>query len=173
MRDTAYMRSLREESLHKLFWWSLAVKAAQSAAEAALGVVVMFISTETMLEGAKYLSAFLPGILETMVMSAVHAIAVEGRLFMILYLLSHGIVRLALIIGVYRDKHWAYPALMALLAMFIVSQMVTYSVSHSVVLLVFSVIDAVILWLTWHEYRVHLALKAKMAQRAAEPALQH
>ena len=71
-----------------------------------------------------------------------------------IYLLSHGVAKIVLVALVLRDKLWAYPWLIALLLAFIAYQIYRIAWVHfSVGLTALTVFDAVLVWLTWREYR--------------------
>ena len=67
--------------------------------------------------------------------------------------MSHGVIKLWLIIGLLRRKLWYYPLAIAVFGLFIVYQLYRYSFTNSVWLLVLSAVDAAVIALTWHEYR--------------------
>ncbi len=71
-----------------------------------------------------------------------------------IYLLSHGITKVVLVVLVLKDKLWAYPLIIALLLVFIVYQVyrLTYKVSFGLVVL--TLFDMLVVWLTWREYRI-------------------
>jgi len=77
----------------------------------------------------------------------------ETQVFGGLYLVSHGVVKLFLIIGLVRNKLWAYPASLAVFALFILYQLIRFTRTHSVWLLALTVLDLIVMWLIWHEYR--------------------
>jgi uncharacterized membrane protein len=86
-------------------------------------------------------------------------------LFGAVYLLSHGIAKVVLVVLVLRDKLWAYPWLIGLLLAFIAYQLYQITVVHfSAGLTALTVFDALLVWLTWREYRAKRA-----RQRAAGP----
>ena len=72
--------------------------------------------------------------------------------FAAIYLVSHGAIKLWLIIGLLREKLWYYPTAMVIFALFIVYQFYHFSFTHSVFLLFITVVDFVVIILTWHEY---------------------
>jgi uncharacterized membrane protein len=74
------------------------------------------------------------------------------QLFAAAYLLIHGVVKVALVWALYRRKLWAYPAAIAIFAAFAVYQMYRYFVSPSLAMIALTVLDAVIIVLTWIEY---------------------
>ena len=71
---------------------------------------------------------------------------------MALYLLSHGVIKLFVIIGLLQQKLWYYPTALVIFGLFIVYQLYRFSFTHSPWLLVLTVLDIIVMWLTWHEY---------------------
>ncbi|MHB8885982.1 MAG: DUF2127 domain-containing protein [Methylovirgula sp.] len=62
-------------------------------------------------------------------------------------------MKLWLIIGLLRKKLWYYPVAIVVFGLFIAYQLYRYAFSHSVWLLLITVLDVVVIGLTWHEYR--------------------
>jgi uncharacterized membrane protein len=73
--------------------------------------------------------------------------------------LSHGIVKLFLVVGLLRNKLWAYPAAIVVFVLFIAYQLYRLSSAPSPLLVLLTVFDVVVIGLTWHEYRIVLGLK--------------
>lgn len=69
------------------------------------------------------------------------------------YLLWHGVVKVALVTGLLLKKRWAYPVAIVAFTGFLVYQLYRYSHTSSPELLVLSVVDVVVIMLTWLEYR--------------------
>jgi len=82
--------------------------------------------------------------------------------FVIIYLLFHGIVKLTAIILLWKRQLWAYPLSILVFAGFIVYQMVQFSSSHSILLLLLTALDVLAIILTILEYRA-----TKKGRRAA------
>jgi len=80
-------------------------------------------------------------------------LSVSTRHFTAVYLLSHGVIKLWLIVGLLREKLLYYPTAIGIFGLFIVYQFYRFSFTHSVFLLLITVLDAVVIALTWHEYR--------------------
>lgn len=77
-----------------------------------------------------------------------------ATLFASIYLLSHGLAKVVLVVAVLRDQVWAYPAMMALLAAFIAYQLyrlVVVRVTLGLTLL--TAFDVFVVALTWREYQ--------------------
>jgi uncharacterized membrane protein len=83
------------------------------------------------------------------------------RLFASLYLLSHGVTKIALVAALWMNKLWAYPLTMLIFGGFSVYQMYRYSHTHSVAMLVLTIFDVLLIYLTWVEWREQEALRAR------------
>ena len=75
-------------------------------------------------------------------------------LFASIYLLSHGLVKVLLAIALWLDELWAYPLAIGIFGAFSMYQIYRYTHTHAIALLVLTVSDVAIVWLTWQEYRV-------------------
>lgn len=69
------------------------------------------------------------------------------------YLVSHGLIKLMMVIGLWRGWLWSYPAAIAGLAGFVVYQLYRYSFTHSPFLLALSIFDLFFMWLIYKEWR--------------------
>ncbi|HEY6443679.1 MAG TPA: DUF2127 domain-containing protein [Candidatus Acidoferrales bacterium] len=83
-----------------------------------------------------------------------------GKHFATWYLLSHGAVKLILVIALWMNELWAYPAMIVVLAGFISYQIYRFVLTHSMPMIFLSVFDLLVIALTWSEYR---------RQRASRP----
>lgn len=82
-----------------------------------------------------------------------HDFSISSQHFGIFYLLSHGITKCILVQFLLRKKSWAYPLTILFLILFIVYQLYRYSYSHSAWLILLTIFDILMIWLTWTEYR--------------------
>jgi uncharacterized membrane protein len=98
------------------------------------------------------------------VLNASQRFADHGTTFASLYLLSHGIVKLALVICLLLNKIWAYPLTIVVFTVFIVYQVHRFMYTHSWTLIALTIFDAVIVYLTWKEYQ---AQRAKRSEKIA------
>ncbi len=69
------------------------------------------------------------------------------------YLMSHGIIKCILILLLLRKKLWAYPLSIVTLILFITYQIYRYTFTQSVLLLLLTVFDIVMIGLTFLEYK--------------------
>ena len=69
------------------------------------------------------------------------------------YLLLHGAVKVVLVTALLLNKLWAYPCMIAVLLIFIGYQMYRIALHPGAGLIALTVFDAMIVALTWREYR--------------------
>ena len=74
--------------------------------------------------------------------------------FLRFYLLSHGIVKAVLVVGLMREKLWAYPASFAVFGAFIAYQLYRYTFTHDIGLILLTIFDLFVIYLAVHEYRL-------------------
>ena len=89
------------------------------------------------------------------------SLTVAASLFGALYLLLHGVVKIVLVWAVLKDYLWAYPWMIAFLLVFILFQGYQLRVSFSWPMVLLTLFDIFVVWLTWHEYGVHRARLAR------------
>lgn len=78
---------------------------------------------------------------------------ISAQYFGVFYLSSHGIVRLILIILLWKRKPWAYPLTIVSLILFIIYQIYRYILQPSSGLIILTIFDIVMIILTFIEYR--------------------
>jgi uncharacterized membrane protein len=145
--------------LDRAFKIGLLLKAADGVLEIAGGIALLFLTPTDIQHFVRALTAhelsqdphdFLANHL---LHSTVH-LTKGTTLFGAVYLLSHGIAKVALVVLVLRNKLWAYPWLIALLLAFIIYQLYRIIAVHfSFGLAALTIFDAVLVWLTWREYQ--------------------
>jgi len=96
------------------------------------------------------------------ILNVAHQFSLGGKKFVILYLLSHGIIRLILVIGLLKKKLEAYYLSFIVFSGFIIYQLYRYSHTRSAWLLGLSIFDLFFLWLIWKEYTY---VVARIAER--------
>jgi uncharacterized membrane protein len=154
--------ALSDKRLHEAFQVGIILKGLNALAELTLGVVLYFTSVEA-----------LTGLIHVLVRDEIlgnpddwvarwvlHAadhMSVAGERFAAWYLISHGVVKLALVAGLLREKMWAYPASLAVMGAFIAYQLYRMTFAFSWGLIALTAFDVVVVWLIWHEYRARRA----------------
>ena len=150
---------MNEHQIHRIFRISVVLKGLHALVECICGIALFFISTRTIahwvdLLTQEELTEDPNDFLATHLASAAHHFSVGTETFYAFYLLSHGLVKVLLVAGLLKEKLWAYPASLIVLAAFIGYQLYRYSHMHSIGLIVLTVFDLVIIVLVWHEWRV-------------------
>jgi uncharacterized membrane protein len=77
---------------------------------------------------------------------------VGGTLFASIYLLAHGLVKVVLVVAVLKKQLWAYPVMIFFLVAFILYQAYLIALSFSIALLLLTLFDLFVVWLTWEEF---------------------
>lgn len=91
-----------------------------------------------------------------------------GLTVIILFLLTHGIVKLALVYALLRRILWAYPYALGVLALFLIYQIYVAIVQPSLGMTVFVLLDVIIVWVVWSEWR-QLRQEAREHQETQAP----
>ncbi|NTG49329.1 DUF2127 domain-containing protein [Agrobacterium rhizogenes] len=163
---------MNERRIHQLFEISILLKGAHALIECIGGLVLALISTDTIVRLVNLLTQ--DELIEnpndfiaTHLLSWAQNFSLASKHFYAFYLLTHGLVKVLLVIGLLRGKLWAYPASLAALGLFIVYQLYRFTETHGVGLLILTAFDLLIMVLIWHEYRLvrqHLPQQAEQKQ---------
>jgi uncharacterized membrane protein len=87
--------------------------------------------------------------------AASDALSAGGIRFAAIYLLAHGIVKVALVTAVLKGRSWAYPSMIVFLVCFIAYQLFRLSMAPTTPLIALTVFDAVLVCLAWRQWRNH------------------
>ena len=158
---------MNENRIHQIFQVSVLLKGAHALIECLGGIALALVSTSSI---ANFVNAITQDELikdpndfvAIHLLTMAHNFSVQTQHFYAFYLLSHGLVKVALVIGLLREKLWAYPASLIVLALFVLYQLYRFSYTHGLGLIVLTLFDIVVMGLIWHEYglmRRHLPLK--------------
>jgi uncharacterized membrane protein len=94
------------------------------------------------------------------ILKTAHHLTGASLVFGAIYLLSHGVVKIILVFEVLREHLWAYLGLITVTALFVIYQTYRLTVKFSISLLLLTLFDLLIIYLTQKEYRQVLAAKA-------------
>ena len=97
--------------------------------------------------------------------AASQKLASGSPLFASLYLLSHGLVKVVLVVCLWANRLWAYPLTIAVFGAFMVYHLYRFTHTHSWALIILTLFDGLLIFLTWKEYQDQKALKAKQEKR--------
>src|SRR5665213_4516183 len=85
---------------------------------------------------------------------ATDTLSLDTRMFASVYLVFHGAIKLWLVVSLLRGLKWAFPVALGFLGAFTAYQLYRFAHTHSIALLVFSVVDLFIMGMVWREYAV-------------------
>lgn len=146
---------------HDLFEFGILIKGFNGAWETVSGLLVLFLSKATL---SSWFSLLIVRneLLEdphdkfiNFLADALQNFSNNTKTFAALYILSHGLLNIFLVIHLRRDKHWAYLVTIGATVMFMLYQIYRISLHHSLILAVITIFDAFFIMLAWHEYKYH------------------
>jgi uncharacterized membrane protein len=154
-----------EDFTDRAFRTSLYLKGLDGLLETFGGILLLLIKPEQINHFAKWitqgeLSQDKHDFIANHILKTAHNLTGASLIFGALYLLSHGLVKVVLVFEVLRGHLWAYLALITVTALFVVYQVYRLAIKFSLSLLLLTVFDLLIIYLTQKEYRRHLAAKA-------------
>src|ERR1700731_3697107 len=135
---------MNERRVHQIFEISVLLKGAHALIECIGGLALTFVSTNTIKGLVNALSQeeliedpndFVAGHL----LSLAQNFTVSTQRFYAFYLLSHGLIKVFLVVGLLRNKLWAYPVSLVVLGLFIIYQLYRFSYTHGAGLIVLTV----------------------------------
>jgi uncharacterized membrane protein len=150
---------MNERQIHQIFEISVLLKGVHALIECIGGIVLAFVNTSTITNLVNALTQEElvedpKDFVETHLLSLAQDFTVSTQRFYAVYLLSHGLIKLLLVIGLLRNKLWAYPVSLFTLGLFIVYQLYRFSYTHGLGLIVLTLLDVVVVGLIWHEFRL-------------------
>lgn len=148
---------LDEKKVHLIFEVSLFLKGAFAFFEIVGGILAYYVPKYFFL---KFVATLTQGeliedprdLIANYFLHAAEHLSVSTQHFAAIYLVSHGAIKLWLIVGLLRERLWYYPTALIVFALFIGYQLYRFSFTHSLFLLFVTAVDIVVIVLTWHEY---------------------
>jgi uncharacterized membrane protein len=153
-------------AIDKAFRISLYLKGLDGLLEIIGGILLLVIKPEQINHFARWvtegeLSQDPHDFIANHILKTAHDLTGASLIFGAIYLLSHGIAKVFLIVQIFRDRLWAYQALIVVIGLFVVYQVYRMAVKFSVSMLLLTLFDLLVIYLTQNEYRKHTArLKA-------------
>lgn len=80
-------------------------------------------------------------------------LAAGHNFFAAAFLLTHGLVKLVLVVCLLLNKLWAYPYALIALGLFFIYQLYALATSPGLGMAALCVLDAIIIWLVWREWQ--------------------
>ena len=98
-----------------------------------------------------------------------HSLTPGTQLYAAVYFLLHGVIKVGLVAALLSRRYRLYPAAIVVLVLFMIYQIYRISTGESLALdITLTVIDAVVVWLTWLEYRRHTIMAANGGPKIEE-----
>jgi uncharacterized membrane protein len=153
------MNDGNEKTIYELFRVSIWLKALGSMGEMLAGISIAFIPSTFVLHTALlFAQGDIDGdsddFLAHGLVSAAHSFVRSNNLLIGVYLFIRGLVQFLLVLALFKNKVWAYPLLLLVLLILVITQGYAIYVSHSIVASVITVIDLITMVLVWHEYGI-------------------
>jgi uncharacterized membrane protein len=150
---------MQERRIHQIFVLSLLFKGVHAVIEIIGGIALYLVSTEAIVRTINDWSY--DELLEDRhdwianhLLEFSRTFSVAEHDFYAFYLLSHGIIKAILLVGLMREKLWAYPASFVIFGAFIAYQLYRYTHTHDFGLILLSIFDLFVISLAVHEYRL-------------------
>ncbi len=154
-----YMLTGKEKTaLHDLFLIGIVIKGIDGLLEMLGGIAFLFLSPssipnllkalfqkELIQDPTDIVANFFIHIAQTLTSSSIS--------FISLYLVLHGLIKVGLFAGLWLNKMWAYPVAGVVMSLFVLYQLAMLFNTHSIILLIFTLIDIVIISLLRLEYK--------------------
>lgn len=153
------METTNEKRIRLYFDISVLIKGAISFLEIVAGVVVFFVPIATLVGWVAWLTqrelAEDPGnILAAHVLQLVQGLSAASGTFIAVYLLTRGLIKLALIIAMLKNQLWAYPSSLVVLGLFVAYQIYEFAIGHSVFIAALTIFDLIVMYFIWREYKI-------------------
>ena len=152
------MQFKAKTKLDKAFEISILLKAVDGIIEIIGGLLLLFVSAATInkiavLLTSEELSQDPHDFIASHVLHYAQHINHGSLIFGSIYLLTHGLVKVILVVEILRNRLWAYPGLIIVTSTFMLYQIYQFGYSGSISLLSLTVFDGFVVWLTVLEYR--------------------
>jgi uncharacterized membrane protein len=143
----------------KVFEYGILIKGIDGVIEALTAVALIFISPQRLqglvvLATHRELSTDPNDFISNFLIHTSHNFTNSARLFFIVYLAIHAAVKIVSVVGLLRNKMWAYP--FALISLGLLTLYQVYDIifgAGSIFVVLLTVFDVAILALIWREYK--------------------
>jgi uncharacterized membrane protein len=149
---------LSKEKLHAFFEVGVAIKAVDSIAEAALGILFLTLTSQTV---NKIIFFIFGDELTEQPRDAIWNVLLHGfnglsasmQSFLAIIFLAHGAVKILLVLGLVKKKLWVYPDATAAFGCFVAYQIYHIIYASSLILELLTALDVLFIWLIIQEYQ--------------------
>jgi uncharacterized membrane protein len=149
---------------HRLFAVALLLKGFNGLVELAGGVLALFVPLQRVNQLVLWLTASElenhPN--DSVAVALAHAaekLSMGAKLYASFYLLAHGLVKLFLVYSLWRERIWAFPVALSLMAALVCYSIYRFTHTHAIGLLLFAAIDLFIMSVIGREYLMRRAVE--------------
>jgi len=155
---------------HGIFVASLILKAIDAVLEIAGGFLAFFVSPSTL---NHIVSALVRreliedpnDFIASNLLAMAHQYVPSVQVFIGIYLLAHGILKIFLVYNLLKNRLWSYPLAIIIFSMFAIYQTYKYIQSPHIGLLLLTILDIVVVVLTYLEWRRTTGQNPKTAKQ--------
>lgn len=148
--------------LDRVFSISLILKGINGALEILGSIALVSVSPDTVRHMLRWVSSHWIEAVDGRTSTVGHWVAhladrlnTDATIFGALYLVLHGVVKIILVIALLRERLWAYPAAIVTLTLFVLYQCWELFAHFSWWMLLLTVFDLLIIWMTAREWQLH------------------
>lgn len=150
---------IKEKEYLGLFRTTLYLKSVGAISDILSGIFVWFVSKAFLITFFlnffhNELSDNPKDLIASFIVNVAASFSVSSQYFLGAYLFFHGVIKLFLVINLFRRKIWAYPVSIVVFSLLIIYQFYEYNFTKSLWLLAFTLLDVLVVLLTIHEYGV-------------------
>src|SRR5229473_2740198 len=158
---------------HTLFLLSVWTKGIAGFLETIAGLLLLFIPKSglnafVILLTAPELAEDPTDRLAILLQRTVQDLGTDTKFFASSYLIVHGLIKVFLVAGLLGGRLWSYRVSLWFLAAFIVYQTYRFLFTHSLWLIALNILDVIVAYLIWREYRVRNGQAARSVTSAIE-----
>lgn len=149
---------MRDRVLDLVFLLGVLFKGLDGLVELVVGVVLLFVTPAKLQHAAaratsRELAEDPHDLIANLIVHGAAHLHHGSIVFAAVYLLVHGIVKLAIVVALLIGSRRIYPWAMAALGAFLIFQVYELVTRPSIGVAILTAFDAVIIWLTWREWR--------------------
>ncbi|MFL0247302.1 DUF2127 domain-containing protein [Candidatus Clostridium stratigraminis] len=151
-------KHMNNDVIHKSFEIGILLKAIDGVLEIIGGILLNFFTPASLnklvvLLTQHELSEDPNDVISNLMIKMSSNFSISSQNFGVFYLISHGLVKFILIVLLWKRNIWAYPLTIVSFILFIVYQIYRYTIDHSAFLIVLTIFDIIMIFLTYIEYK--------------------
>jgi len=159
--------------LDKAYEIGIIIKGIDGTLELAGGILVLTLSPQSINSTTRFLTQSAlqedpHNFIATHIAHAGHSLAAGHNIFAALFLLTHGLVKVVLVICLLLNKLWAYPWALGALSLFLIYQIYQLITAPTFGMAFLTALDIIIIWLVYREWQKvrPVSLKPEVSQNA-------